>query len=234
MTLPPAILFDLDDTILDTTDSSTRVWRSTAARFAREVGRPPHEINTALDQVREAYWADPDRNKAGRLDLFNARTEVVYQAFQALDKDDRDLADRFAHDYTRHRVDAMQPFPGAIQTIQTLKHKGIKLGLLSNGHGSTQREKVTRFGLEALFDVVLIEGEFGIGKPDPRIFEHALEVLQVQAQQTWMVGDNLEWEVQAPQQLGMRGIWVDWANKGLPDDSPYQPDRIIRSLAELI
>jgi putative hydrolase of the HAD superfamily len=48
-----------------------------------------------------------------------------------------------------------------------------------------------------------------------------------------MVGDNLEWEVAAPQRQGMVGIWVDAAGNGLPEDSTVTPDRIIRSITEL-
>jgi putative hydrolase of the HAD superfamily len=49
-----------------------------------------------------------------------------------------------------------------------------------------------------------------------------------------MVGDNLEWEVAAPQKLGIAGIWVDSSGAGLPRSSTVRPDRIIRSLTELL
>ena len=49
-----------------------------------------------------------------------------------------------------------------------------------------------------------------------------------------MVGDNLEWEVAAPQRLGIFGIWFDAACKGLPRDTHIKPDRIVASLSELL
>jgi putative hydrolase of the HAD superfamily len=49
-----------------------------------------------------------------------------------------------------------------------------------------------------------------------------------------MVGDNLEWEVVAPQRLGIYAIWYDGYGIGLPPGSPIRPDRIIRSLPELL
>jgi putative hydrolase of the HAD superfamily len=49
-----------------------------------------------------------------------------------------------------------------------------------------------------------------------------------------MVGDNLEWEVVVPQRLGIYAIWMDVHGEGLPPGSPIKPDRIIRSLAELL
>jgi len=54
------------------------------------------------------------------------------------------------------------------------------------------------------------------------------------ARDTWMVGDNLEWEVAAPQRLGIFAIWFDAVGKGLPRDTHIKPDRIVASLSELL
>ena len=48
-----------------------------------------------------------------------------------------------------------------------------------------------------------------------------------------MVGDNLEWDVAAPQKLGMSGVWIDARGRGLPEQSAVKPDYIVRSLADL-
>ena len=61
-----------------------------------------------------------------------------------------------------------------------------------------------------------------------------MEALGVTARETWMVGDNLEWEVTAPQRLGIYAIWHDGYGVGLPPDSPVRPNRIIRRLSELL
>jgi putative hydrolase of the HAD superfamily len=49
----------------------------------------------------------------------------------------------------------------------------------------------------------------------------------------WMIGDNLEWDVAAPQRLGICGVWVDYAGKGLRAGHEVRPDRVIRTLSEL-
>ena len=61
-----------------------------------------------------------------------------------------------------------------------------------------------------------------------------MEKLGVGPHETWMVGDNLEWEISAPQRLGIYAIWYDGYAAGLPPDCPIRPDRIIRSLPELL
>jgi 2-haloalkanoic acid dehalogenase type II len=234
MTYPKAILFDLDDTILDTTPSADRLWSQAAAHFAGEVGREAEQLDRQMRVSREWFWSDPDRNREGRFDLFAARTWCVAHALQEMGVENDGLADRMAQWFTRRRIPSMRLFDGAIHTLQTLRDRGVKLALISNGKAQTQREKVDLFGLDRYFDCVLIEGEFGVGKPDRRVFDHALKELGVSPGETWMVGDNLHWEVAAPQKLGMKGVWVDWKGAGLPDDTDIVPDRIIRSIAELL
>src|SRR5205809_953912 len=94
-------------------------------------------------------------------------------------------------------------FPDAHETLDRLKQLGIKLALITNGAAEPQRAKVVRFALEHRFDHIQIEGEHGFGKPEERAYTHAMEVLGVGPDETWMVGDNLEWEIVAPQRLGI-------------------------------
>jgi putative hydrolase of the HAD superfamily len=61
-----------------------------------------------------------------------------------------------------------------------------------------------------------------------------MEVLGVGPDETWMVGDNLEGEIVAPQRLGFYAIWQDGYGVGLPRNSPIRPERIIRRLSELL
>jgi FMN phosphatase YigB (HAD superfamily) len=52
----------------------------------------------------------------------------------------------------------------------------------------------------------MVKGEHGFGKPEERASTHAMKVLEVGPHETWMVSDNLEWEVVAPQRLGIHGM----------------------------
>jgi putative hydrolase of the HAD superfamily len=230
---PRAILFDLDDTILDTTQSATRVWRLTAKAFEAEIGQPAEVFDPILDAARVWYWSDPQRNQAGRLDVQKSRVEVTHHGLLDLGIDDPCLAERFADHYAAHRVRSMRPFPGAIETLEHFVGIGVPLALITNGDGRGQREKVEHFDLTQYFQAVLIEGDLGFGKPDSRVFQRALSACDAPAEAAWCVGDNLAWEVAAPQRLGMRGIWNDWQGKGLPAGSKIVPDLIIRSITEL-
>ncbi len=232
--LPPAILLDLDDTILDDSSLVGDFWRQACEDQAQHFA--PVDAQTVAEAIRRTsrwFWGDAERHRSGRLELEAARREVARLALRELGIGDESLAARIGDGYSRRRDVGMAPFPDAIETVKWLREAGIRLALLTNGAGPAQRKKIIRFGLSDLFDVILVEGELGYGKPDERVFRTALEVLDVAPSEAWMVGDNLEWDVAAPQRLGIFAIWIDRRGRGLPPGSPVRPDRIIPALSML-
>jgi putative hydrolase of the HAD superfamily len=196
-------------------------------------GLDPSVVYDAIERVREWYWADPERHRTGRLGLAAARREVAHLALKDVGLDDPALAQEIGDTYHSLRDAGLQPFAEAIDTVAWLRDSGCRLALLTNGSADMQRNKINRFGLADLFDLILIEGELGFGKPDPRVYERALDGLSVAPADTWMVGDNLEWDVAQPQRHGIFGIWVDARGRGVPAGYPVQPDRIIQRLSDL-
>jgi putative hydrolase of the HAD superfamily len=213
-------------------------WNIVATEFADEFAPlPPREVADAILAAARKFWSTADA--VWRLKLAEARHVVVKDAFTALAASGKatlpaELAIRIADRFTAYREEEMFVFPGAHDAIDALKALGVKLALVTNGAAGTQRAKVERFALAHRFDHIQIEGEHGFGKPDERAYLHAMQALGVEARDTWMIGDNLEWEVVAPQRLGIYAIWIDTHGEGLPPDSVIKPDRIIRSLTELL
>jgi putative hydrolase of the HAD superfamily len=202
--------------------------------FRSELGEvDPESLYRAIEKTREWFWTDAERHRRGRLDLDAAATEVVALSLAELGSDDRSLAARIAAKYRRDRQEGLRPLPGAIETLHWLREHGCRLALLTNGSATEQRWKIARFQLADVFDATLIEGELGFGKPDPRIYTRALEGLAVSASDAWMVGDNLEWDVEQPQRMGMSGIWIDIQGAGLPEGCTVRPTRIVKALREL-
>ncbi len=238
--LPRAILFDLDDTILVAFGPAQSQWRRTIAGFADRLG--PIEaaaVAAAIEAASTELWADPARHKFWRHRIGEARRRIVAGAFAALAARGHDLpapavGDAIADAYNALHDEELAMFPDAHDTLDRLKELDVRLALITNGAAEPQRAKVVRFALEHRFDHIQIEGEHGFGKPEERAYTHALAALRVTARETWMVGDNLEWEVAAPQRLGIHAIWHDGYGTGLPSDCPVRPDRIIRRLSELL
>ncbi|MDO9562072.1 MAG: HAD family hydrolase [Bradyrhizobium sp.] len=236
--LPRAMLIDMDDTILSAYGRPEIAWNKVAAEFAEELApHSPQQVAAAVLESGRKFWATAEA--AWRLKLAEARQIVVKDGFATLAATGRpalpgELAVRLADRLTAYREEEMFMFPGAHDAIDALKARGVKLALVTNGAAETQRAKVVRFELAHRFDHVQIEGEHGFGKPEERAYLHAMEALGVAAPDTWMIGDNLEWEIVVPQRLGIYAIWMDAHGDGLPADTDVKPDRIIRSLTELL
>src|SRR5436190_10881282 len=235
--LPRAMLIDMDDTILSAYGRPEIAWNHVAAEFKGEFGPlSSQQVAAAVLTSARSFWSAAGAE--WRLKLEEARRIVVGDAFAALAAAGHTLpaglATRIADRFTAYREAEMFIFPGAHDAIDTLRTIGVKLALVTNGAADTQRAKVERFELAHRFDHIQIEGEHGFGKPEERAYLHAMEALGVTARDTWMIGDNLEWEVEAPQRLGIYAIWMDVHGEGLPPESTVKPDRIIRSLSELL
>ena len=228
--LPRAVLVDLDDTIVDGS-AVVDCWEDACGCCAPIVD--PRAVLAEILRIRDWFWSDPERHVKGRLDLTAARRQIAKMALLRIGHDDDRLADRIAERYSQCRQSRMVLFPGAVDALAWLRASGCRLALLTNGAGSAQRQKIARFQLEPLFDLILVEGELGFGKPDERIYQLALTALAAAPRETWMIGDNLEWDVGQPQRLGVTGIWVDTAGAGLPASCAVCPDLVVGGLGEL-
>jgi putative hydrolase of the HAD superfamily len=232
------MLIDMDDTILSAYGRPEIAWNKIAEEFADQLAPlPPSEVAASILTFARQFWAKAE--PAWRLKLAEARQLTVKGGFAMLGAEQsshlsRDLAIRLADRFTAYREEEAFVFPGAHDAIDAFKAHGVKLALVTNGAADTQRAKVERFELAHRFDHIQIEGEHGFGKPEERAYLHAMQALDVTAADTWMIGDNIEWEVEAPQRLGIYAIWMDVHGEGLPAGSTVKPDRIIRSLSELV
>jgi putative hydrolase of the HAD superfamily len=168
------------------------------------------------------------------MDLQSARRDVVKLALEKLNCRDDTYAFEIADRYSQLRNELIYVFPGARETLARFCARDIPLALITNGTAAEQRAKLARFDLAWYFQAILIEGEVGLGKPDERVFQLCLDKFRLRANQVWMVGDNLEWDVAAPQRVGIHSIWNDCKGRGLLPDSPIVPDRIVRSISEIV
>lgn len=233
--LPKGILFDLDDTIIarDTVEHPT--WDQMCTLYAPQVpGLDADRLFQAIQDVRTWFWSDAQRYKYGRQHLQEARRAIVQRAFLQLGINDVPLAYEMADAYATARDALVTYFPRAEDTLRALRAQHVSLALLTNGGSKLQRQKIARFGLERFFQVILIEGELGYGKPEEAVYQQAIYALGLTPDTVWSVGDHLEWDVATPQRLGIFSLWHDVRKQGLPTASRVVPDRIITSIAELV
>jgi putative hydrolase of the HAD superfamily len=235
MDLPQAIILDLDDTVLDDSSGTNHCWEQSCREAALTFdGLDPRALLAGIERERDWFWGDSRRAAEGRLNLRAASTHIVDRALESLGYSVPGAASNIANRYRDLREERIGLFPGAIETIKWLRSRGVRLGMATNGSSEGQRAKIERFGLARYFDRIIVEGEFGRGKPHREVYEALFESLEADPAKMWSVGDNLEWDVGAPQAFGVYGIWVNAAGGELPDGSAVRPDRIIISIRELM
>ena len=230
--LPPVLLLDLDDTILRFSAGQPNFWQLALKRHLPE--RADHgRLFTRIEAESRGFWGLAERAFWGRQNMQEARRRITLAAL-AGEGVSLALCQCIADDMTEWKESGVRPFDGALETLRLLRERGHRLALLTNGSGAFQRRKLERYALGPLFELVLIEGELGYGKPDARVFRAALAHFAVEPAQAWMVGDNLDADIAGAREVGIAGVWHDAHGTGLPALSPIVPERVIQSLSELL
>lgn len=218
------ITFDLDDTLWDVgpviRSAETRL-RDWLGQHAPRLGDFPVESLAAIR--RTLVESEPGLkhriSELRRRILFHALHDAGYPDAEA-----RQIADQ-AFDVFLEARHAIDLFPEVHPTLEQLANH-YTLGVLTNGNAD-----VRRLGLADYFQFTLCAEELGIGKPDPRPFQEALERAGVSAEQAVHIGDHPDDDIGGAQRAGVRAIWFNpggatWGYEG-------QPDAEVRSLAEL-
>jgi HAD superfamily hydrolase (TIGR01662 family) len=148
-----------------------------------------------------------------------------------------DLTGRALKAYFSYSEARWQTMPNAHATLAQLAGEGYRLGLISNASddGNVQR-LIDNAGLRRWFDPILVSAAVGVRKPNPRIFEMALEAWGLPAEAVAMVGDTLGADVLGAQLAGLRSVWLT-GRVGTPANQAHRetirPDATIYALSEL-
>lgn len=230
---PRALFFDMDDTLLDGVGAMQAAWPQVLAPIAEQAGVDVQRLRDAISREASHFWRDEAAVGHWRLDLIGARTIAVARAFEAEGiggVNPRRVSEEYAELFREHS----QLFADAVATLEAVRAAGLKTALLTNGPREMQREKIARFGLEQYFDLVVIEGEFGKGKPHSDVFRHALETVGVAPNEAWHIGDNLYADVAGAQSVGVYAAWIHRERLKMPEeDVPAIPDRSVAHLDEI-
>lgn len=234
---PTAILFDLDDTLLDAyrNISAADLWADTVEAHAHHFEETnTSTVRTAISESIAETWRGFRRPQSPWPSMSDLRRDIVRNALSSLGLKNDALAHRMADQFSTTREQSFRLADDALNVLSHLRDADIRLALVTNGASVSQRWKIDRFALEPYFDHIQIEEEAGFGKPSPQAYHHAMGKLDAEASTTWMIGDNYEWEVDAPKSLGIFSIWYNPDNTDKPEDANHDPDHEISGHSELV
>ncbi|SDO12356.1 HAD family hydrolase [Alkalicoccus daliensis] len=257
-----ALFFDLDDTILWDAKSIELAFKNTCAYAENTYGTDAKELETAVRAAAKERYSSYDTFAFTQMIGINPfeglwgsfqdpgegfeRMAAIIEEYQfhtwhdglkQLGVEEKTAAEELAALFITERKKSPVLFDEAFDVLDQLKGK-VTLVLLTNGSPQLQNTKLTITPeIAPYFDHVIISGEFGKGKPDPAIFEHALKVSGASKESTWMIGDNPKTDILGANRAGITSIWLNRFEKephpGIEADHEIQDLHQIFNLIDL-
>lgn len=225
------VLFDLDDTLHDDTAAYRRAALHVAQDVARERGLCAETLEAAYVAEADAFWHRLSPSDL-TVRLKDVRKGLWMRALSRVGIDDVALAERSAREYNAYRREQFELFPGALDLLRSLRARGKRIGLVTNGFAETHHEKITVLQIRDVLDAIFIADEVGMLKPDPQLFAHACRVLGASPGATAMVGDRYERDIRGAIEAGLFTVWVNVRDERLPAGA-IEPDATCRSILEV-
>jgi HAD superfamily hydrolase (TIGR01509 family) len=230
------IFFDLDNTLIRSRQAECA---GLAAGWNQTFGaRPALDLERLEKCFRSAYearfaYGTPGYAELACLPLAEFNRRVTTDALATLGIHDADSIDSMTRACAEAVRRQLAIVPGATETLTALRAAGLKLGLITNGPSAVQRDKLAALALATSFDLIVIDTEFGHPKPDPRIFQHAAEAVELPQSDLLFVGDNFTDDVGGARAAGWLGVWYN--PKGSPPPPGEEPpDYTVRDLTEIL
>jgi putative hydrolase of the HAD superfamily len=183
------------------------------------------EMGAEVDE--EAYAREYERCRRAQDGSFRIR---LARTFLGPGADLQEVARRAARHWA-YPPESLQP--DVVETLEKLEGR-YRLGVIANQLRAV-RDAMRRDGIDRFFEVWAVSEELGVEKPDPRIYEHALELAHAPPERCAMAGDRLDYDIRPAKRLGMRTVWVlrGEAPAKPTNDQLAEPDAAVRTLAEL-
>jgi putative hydrolase of the HAD superfamily len=211
-----AVLFDLDDTLFDhrgcTRDALAEVRRRYPGLCSVSADAMEQEYSRLLEAMHLEVLA-------GRLTVDEARTERFRRLFECAGGTTREgEAEEAASVYRVAYRSAWRAVDGALELLAAL-HERAAVGVVTNNAALEQRQKIAACGFGPYIDAAVISEEAGATKPDPRIFEIALDTLGRPAGEALMLGDSWQVDIVGARAAGIRPVWFNPLGAPSLDDS---------------
>jgi putative hydrolase of the HAD superfamily len=211
------IVFDLDETLVDRRGSLDSYSQKLFSAFSESVVVP-------LDEFVAEFHRLDGNGRVPRDEFFAALAAALFR------------------NVPTHRIKEhfeatawLQPrlFGGIVDVLQALRAEGWRVGIVTNGGVPAQTAKIENSGLSNLIDSHVISAAFGSKKPAPEIFRHVIELLRIDPDQSWFVGDDPRADIWGAKQIGFQTCWVERYSVW-PADLPRCYDARVTDTADIL
>ncbi|WP_455716325.1 YjjG family noncanonical pyrimidine nucleotidase [Anaerosporobacter sp.] len=190
------IIFDADETLFDFKKSEREAFKNSILEFGIPYDESYHlkiyqDINKVIWKEFEDGLITQEELKVERFKRLSSKLNIEFDE------------SNFAKSYMKHLGDASFLFDDSIDLVETL-HSDYTLSIVTNGLTSVQEKRIKKSVISKYFKDIIISEEIGVAKPNPKIFEHALNNIgHSDKSKVLMVGDSLTSDIQGGINFGI-------------------------------
>jgi len=195
------VFFDLDHTLWDFEKNSDLTFQKVF-----KINNLQIDVNSFLEIYKPLnfnYWKLYREEKVTKSALRYGRLKETFDAINFKVSDE--LINLMADQYITHLADFNFLFDGTFEILDYLKEK-YKLHIITNGFEEIQTKKMINSNIHHYFDKVITSESVGVKKPNPKVFDYALQMVKATPNECMMIGDNLEADIQGAINCGIKAI----------------------------
>ncbi|MBR1821856.1 MAG: HAD family hydrolase [Clostridia bacterium] len=220
-----AVIFDIDNTLYDYDAAHAPAFQALTAFACETFSLTPQrfaELHRSAERELEIRCGGNCAAVHNRLLRYQALLERLGQPIA--------YAPGMSKLYWSTLLEAMRPYPDAVETMARLKAMGLTIGIGTNMTAENQYEKLARIGAMPYVDFMVTSEEVTAEKPDRRLFDACAKKAGCAPEACAFVGDSVSKDVRGAMNAGMRAIW--FCREGEPDRA-IPGATTIRALSEL-
>lgn len=202
------VFFDLDHTLWDFETNSDAAY----AKIFKE-----RKIQLSIDKflnyyktINLKYWRLYRVDKVTKEALRYGRLKDTFDFLKF--KIDDELINALADDYLEELAKFNKLFEGTHELLTYLQAK-YKLHIITNGFNEVQNAKLVNSGIKKYFDQIITSELVGFKKPNPKVFEFALNKSNAKKEESVMIGDSWEADIMGAKNYGMQTIYCNFNNE---------------------
>ena len=227
-----AFFFDLDDTLVDFGKARRQGLKALAGELAARI--PNHSASQMHETGARIV---EDRTRRGRSmpqtgELRSIRIRIWSEVLAFIGAPDLAEPEQLVDDHDKLTRRHLELYPDADAAICWAAERFQVTGIITNGPSDVQWGEVRAVGLEDRVDRVIVAGDIGAFKPDPRIFEAALEGLGIPPDAAVFIGNSADHDVAGALRAGWSAIWLNRNGATYPPSLPL-PTGTVTTLNEL-
>ncbi len=209
-----AVLFDMDNTLMDFVYAQAGACRAVAARLGVGNGLDLLDLFIKSQGQHESYT-------------------VISDYMRGIGIYDFDLFFECCEIYDRTKLDLIRPYNGVETMLPILRKMGIRTALVTNARKVNAAIRLERAQLREYFEVVVTADDTAWVKPDPRHLMVALDLLGIGPHEALFVGDSIQRDVKAAKRIGMKTAYAKYGDCNFFEERDESPDYVLDRPSDL-